>query len=371
MGAAIDVFEGAQALRVPRARFAPVKTTDDLLVAALGRLRADGRGDVVLAPERVTRGAAARRPRPRPLQARAPTSRRASPPARRRWSRPSASRCAATCLRRGVVVRGAGHGRARRTGRRRDRGRRRARGLRRAVARRDGSCLQRASRPGARRAGRGGRVRAAARLAGRDDPRRAPLDPATIASRPRTRGARDLAGRASRASRGRLRRRRLRVSTKPIGDAGVTPCGRIYGAARARLLDGRLDRREGRGERSAMNENATDQAWPPRARLDRAVRTACSVRGRAPPRRARRRAATDRRGCRRLDAGVGEHEVEREDAARAARRRRARRLGVQTSTAACAELRAPTALDLARRARGASRARRELARRQAIRAPRS
>ena len=31
MGAAIEVFEGAQALRVPRTRFAPVKTTDDLL----------------------------------------------------------------------------------------------------------------------------------------------------------------------------------------------------------------------------------------------------------------------------------------------------------------------------------------------------
>src|SRR6185295_10835339 len=32
MGAAIEVFEGARALRVPRTRFAPVKTTDDLLV---------------------------------------------------------------------------------------------------------------------------------------------------------------------------------------------------------------------------------------------------------------------------------------------------------------------------------------------------
>ena len=32
MGAAIGVFEGARALRVPRARFAPVKTTTDLLV---------------------------------------------------------------------------------------------------------------------------------------------------------------------------------------------------------------------------------------------------------------------------------------------------------------------------------------------------
>ena len=44
MGAAIDVFEGAAGVRVPRSRFAPVKTTDDLLVAALGRLRADRRG---------------------------------------------------------------------------------------------------------------------------------------------------------------------------------------------------------------------------------------------------------------------------------------------------------------------------------------
>ncbi|HSD81851.1 MAG TPA: UTP--glucose-1-phosphate uridylyltransferase, partial [Solirubrobacteraceae bacterium] len=32
MGAAIDVFDGAQALRVPRSRFLPVKTTNDLLV---------------------------------------------------------------------------------------------------------------------------------------------------------------------------------------------------------------------------------------------------------------------------------------------------------------------------------------------------
>jgi UTP--glucose-1-phosphate uridylyltransferase len=32
MGAAIDVFDGAAAVRVPRSRFAPVKTTNDLLV---------------------------------------------------------------------------------------------------------------------------------------------------------------------------------------------------------------------------------------------------------------------------------------------------------------------------------------------------
>ena len=31
MGAAIDVFEGAAAIRVPRSRLIPVKTTDDLL----------------------------------------------------------------------------------------------------------------------------------------------------------------------------------------------------------------------------------------------------------------------------------------------------------------------------------------------------
>src|SRR3954453_5625087 len=52
MGAAVEVFEGARALSVPRTRFAPVKTTDDLLA-----LRSDAYGltddaNVVLAPER-------------------------------------------------------------------------------------------------------------------------------------------------------------------------------------------------------------------------------------------------------------------------------------------------------------------------------
>jgi UTP--glucose-1-phosphate uridylyltransferase len=52
MGAAIQVFEGARPIRVPRTRFAPVKTTDDLLA-----LRSDayvlGEGSrVALAPER-------------------------------------------------------------------------------------------------------------------------------------------------------------------------------------------------------------------------------------------------------------------------------------------------------------------------------
>ncbi len=47
MGAAIDVFDGARALRVPRRRFLPVKTTDDLLV-----LRSDDEAQVELAARR-------------------------------------------------------------------------------------------------------------------------------------------------------------------------------------------------------------------------------------------------------------------------------------------------------------------------------
>ena len=52
MGAAISVFEGARALRVPRERFAPVKTTNDLLA-----LRSDAYGltpdfHVALSPRR-------------------------------------------------------------------------------------------------------------------------------------------------------------------------------------------------------------------------------------------------------------------------------------------------------------------------------
>src|SRR4051794_17503946 len=55
MGAAIGVFDGAAALRVPRERFAPVKTTNDLLTVRSDAylLRDDGR--VELAPERERR----------------------------------------------------------------------------------------------------------------------------------------------------------------------------------------------------------------------------------------------------------------------------------------------------------------------------
>jgi UTP--glucose-1-phosphate uridylyltransferase len=52
MGAAIEVFEGARALRVPRTRFAPVKTTDDLLALRSDAYVLDDGAQVLLAPER-------------------------------------------------------------------------------------------------------------------------------------------------------------------------------------------------------------------------------------------------------------------------------------------------------------------------------
>jgi UTP--glucose-1-phosphate uridylyltransferase len=52
MGAAIEVFDGARALHVPRARFAPVKTTDDLLALRSDAYVLDGDARVELVPER-------------------------------------------------------------------------------------------------------------------------------------------------------------------------------------------------------------------------------------------------------------------------------------------------------------------------------
>jgi UTP--glucose-1-phosphate uridylyltransferase len=52
MGAAIEVFEGARALRVPRRRFAPVKTTDDLLALRSDAYVLDDSAKVTLAPQR-------------------------------------------------------------------------------------------------------------------------------------------------------------------------------------------------------------------------------------------------------------------------------------------------------------------------------
>ncbi len=52
MGAAIGVFDGARALRVPRSRFAPVKTTNDLLSVRSDAYVLTEESHVSLAPER-------------------------------------------------------------------------------------------------------------------------------------------------------------------------------------------------------------------------------------------------------------------------------------------------------------------------------
>ena len=57
MGAAIDVFDGARAIRVPRTRFAPVKTTNDLLALRSDAYVLHDDGAIALAPERDGAGA--------------------------------------------------------------------------------------------------------------------------------------------------------------------------------------------------------------------------------------------------------------------------------------------------------------------------
>jgi UTP--glucose-1-phosphate uridylyltransferase len=57
MGAAIDVFDGARAIRVPRTRFAPVKTTNDLLALRSDAYVLHGDGRIALASERSGDGA--------------------------------------------------------------------------------------------------------------------------------------------------------------------------------------------------------------------------------------------------------------------------------------------------------------------------
>ena len=52
MGAAIDVFDDARALRVPRGRFVPVKTTSDLLIVRSDAYVVDDSRRLVLAPGR-------------------------------------------------------------------------------------------------------------------------------------------------------------------------------------------------------------------------------------------------------------------------------------------------------------------------------
>jgi UTP--glucose-1-phosphate uridylyltransferase len=56
MGAAIDVFDGAQAIRVGRERFAPVKTTDDLLALRSDAYELSAGGRIVLAATRADAG---------------------------------------------------------------------------------------------------------------------------------------------------------------------------------------------------------------------------------------------------------------------------------------------------------------------------
>src|SRR3954453_2949869 len=56
MGAAIDVFDGAAAVRVPRSRFAPVKTTNDLLVVRSDAYVLSDDARVVVSPERTLDG---------------------------------------------------------------------------------------------------------------------------------------------------------------------------------------------------------------------------------------------------------------------------------------------------------------------------
>ena len=57
MGAAIDVFDGARAIRVPRTRFAPVKTTNDLLALRSDAYVLHDDGRIALAAERDGDGA--------------------------------------------------------------------------------------------------------------------------------------------------------------------------------------------------------------------------------------------------------------------------------------------------------------------------
>ena len=64
MGAAIACFNGAEGVRVPRSRFLPVKTTDDLLVLRSDAYVLDERSHVVAAPGARGRAAAARPARP-------------------------------------------------------------------------------------------------------------------------------------------------------------------------------------------------------------------------------------------------------------------------------------------------------------------
>ena len=52
MGAAVEAFEGATAVEVPRSRFLPVKTTNDLLLVRSDAYEVDEDGLLQMVPER-------------------------------------------------------------------------------------------------------------------------------------------------------------------------------------------------------------------------------------------------------------------------------------------------------------------------------
>ena len=56
MGAAIEVFEGARALQVPRSRFAPVKSNNDLLVVRSDVYQLNGDFTITVSPQRQLAG---------------------------------------------------------------------------------------------------------------------------------------------------------------------------------------------------------------------------------------------------------------------------------------------------------------------------
>ena len=93
MGAAIGVFDGALALRVPRSRFLPVKTTSDLLVMRSDAYVVDDASRVTLAPGRDAAPLVSLSDEFKLVR----RLRRALPGrVRRRWSTPSASPSRAT-----------------------------------------------------------------------------------------------------------------------------------------------------------------------------------------------------------------------------------------------------------------------------------
>ena len=94
MGAAIDVFEGARAIRVGRERFAPVKTTTDLLALRSDAYELHDDGRIVLAPSAL--GVPRSSSSTPATTSSCTTSTSASRRARRRCCAASGSACAAT-----------------------------------------------------------------------------------------------------------------------------------------------------------------------------------------------------------------------------------------------------------------------------------